>query len=80
MAGRCPATTRHTLPGSIEVYGLQCHFARGHDGDHCAYSGFGRGDVFWPQQAMADADPSAEDRIREAMAEAQDHPGRVVTR
>lgn len=24
--------------------------------------------------------PSGEDRIREAMAEAQDHPGRVVTR
>jgi len=28
----------------------------------------------------ADARASDEDRIREAMAEAQDHPGRVVTR
>jgi hypothetical protein len=27
-----------------------------------------------------DAEPSDEDRIRDAMAEAQDHPGRTVTR
>ena len=29
---------------------------------------------------LPDGDPSDEDRIRDAMAEARDHPGRVVTR
>lgn len=30
--------------------------------------------------AEADAEPSDEDKIRDAMAEASDHPGRIVTR
>ena len=80
MSDQCPATTRHTPRGSVEVRGLQCRFTRGHDGDHCANAGFGKGDVFWPQEAIADHASSGEDRIREAMAEAQDHPGRIVTR
>jgi len=29
---------------------------------------------------LPDDDPSDEDRIRDAMAEAQDHPGRTITR
>lgn len=29
---------------------------------------------------LPDDAPSEEDRIRDAMAEAQDHPGRIVTR
>jgi len=64
------------------VFGLQCQFTRGHDGDHCATAtwSFAQGDIFWPQATESDAAPSGEDRIREAMAEAQDHPGRVVTR
>jgi hypothetical protein len=66
----------------LDVFGLQCRFTEGHDGDHCAVAtwSFAQGDVFWPQEATADAAPSDEDRIRDAMAEAQDHPGRVVTR
>jgi len=44
---------RHTPPRSLEVTGLQCKFEPGHDGDHCAYAGFGQGDAFWPQDAPA---------------------------
>jgi hypothetical protein len=32
------------------------------------------------QRALAEAVPSDEDLIREAIAEAQDHPGRTITR
>jgi hypothetical protein len=32
------------------------------------------------QRALAEAAPSDEDRIRDAMAGAQDHPGRTITR
>lgn len=32
------------------------------------------------KRPTASQDPSDEDRIRDAMGEAQDHPGRVVTR
>ena len=78
----CPATTRYTPPDSAGVYGLQCQFTKGHDGDHCAArtDSYGSGDVFWPQAAMAGDTPSEEDRIRDAMTEAQDHPGHVITR
>ena len=78
MADQCPATTQHaTFSGGVR--GLQCKFTSGHHGDHCAYAGPGEGDVFWPQETM-DTAPSDEDRIRDAMAEAQNHPGRVATR
>ena len=65
MDDQCPATTRHTPLYSVETYGLQCKFTKGHDGDHCGSVGLATGDVFWPQDTMA---------------EAQDHPGRVITR
>jgi hypothetical protein len=62
MADQCPATRRHTPTHSLEVFGLQCKFTRGHHGDHCAFAGFGKADVFWPQETMADDAPSDEDR------------------
>jgi hypothetical protein len=37
-------------------------------------------DIFAATYEPASDAPSDEDRIRDAMAEAQDHPGRVVTR
>lgn len=79
MGDRCPATTRHARRFSTKVCGLQCQFAKGHHGDHCAYTGPSENDIFWPQETM-DTTPSGEDRIRGAMAEAQDHPGRIVSR
>ena len=78
MSDQCPATTRHTPLHSLEVYGIQCQFTRGHDGDHCANAGIGKGDVFWPQEILPGT--SDEDRIRDAMTEARDHPGRTITR
>jgi hypothetical protein len=79
---QCPATTQVTPPRSLEMFGLQCQFAKGHDGDHCATAtwSFALGDVFWPQETMAGDAASDEDRIRDAMTEAQDHPGRTITR
>ena len=78
----CPATTRYTPPSSTEVYGLQCHYTKGHDGDHCSARTdcYGAGDVFWPQQPATGDTPSEEDRIRGLMAEAQANPGQVITR
>lgn len=79
MSERCPATTRHIPIFSTQAVGLQCRFTSGHDGDHCGSSGLSTGDVFWPQ-ATENAGLPDEDRIREAMAVAQEHPGRIVTR
>lgn len=80
MTDRCPATTRHIPPHSLQAFGAQCKYAKGHDGDHCGSPGLDAGDVFWPQETTTVADPDDEARIREALAEASDYPGRIITR
>ncbi len=84
MSDQCPATTRHTPSYSVEIFGLQCKFTKGHHGDHCAFAGFGKGDVFWRDPAIMTMDATITaadaDRIRDAMTEARDHPGRTITR
>ncbi len=48
----CPATTRNQPLYSLDSYGVQCKFLRGHEGDHAGYPGYApnNGDVFWPQE------------------------------
>jgi len=51
QSDNCPATTRITPTYSLDSYGVQCKYKRGHDGDHAGYPGYwpNHGDVFWPQ-------------------------------
>ena len=57
MNDRCPATTRHTPSLATFAVGVQCKYARGHDGEHAGHATFTEGDVFWPQEGLAVTSP-----------------------
>ena len=82
MSGQCPATTRYAAPVTGDMFGLQCKFTEGHDGDHCANPGIAGPDIFWPQE---DTDvivrvegEDEEDHIHKMMNAAMASPGRFV--
>jgi hypothetical protein len=82
VSGQCPATTRYAAPDTGDITGLQCKFAAGHDGDHCAANPGGGPDVFWPPEdtevIVRTGRVSDEEHIREMVNAAMASPGRFV--
>jgi hypothetical protein len=71
---RCAATTSYSAPHSLMNTGVQCKYAKGHEGDHAGYAGAFVGDIFWPRHGKTFGEISAEAEVLHA----EHHPGTFV--